>query len=142
MKMLFLTSVSIILVSCNISDKILKETQSIISLRRTACFGSCPIYQIEIFSNGNGIYTGTRFVKNIGATKFQLSKNELDVILSYANQIGFTNMQGEYYEPLSDLPTTYIKIYAKEIKDYIGAPKELKILEELIDQMYLQAITD
>jgi hypothetical protein len=117
-----------------------KDKELIISLQRTACFGTCPIYKIEIFSDGSGIYTGTRFVENIGVTKFSLSETQMNLILTKAEAIGFTSMKEEYSEPISDLPTTFIQIKDKKIRDYTGAPKTLKNLENLIDQLYQKAI--
>ena len=130
-----------ILLSCGLTKKAnTSEIELIISLQRTACFGTCPIYKIEILSDGSGIYTGTRFVENIGITEFSLSKTQLSLILTQAEAIGFTNMKGEYSEPISDLPTTFIQIKDKKIRDYTGAPKTLKNLENLIDQLYQKAL--
>ena len=56
--------------------------------------------------------------------------------------IGFTNMKEEYSEPISDLPTTFIQIKDKKIRDYTGAPKRLKDLEKLIDRLYLETIKE
>ena len=132
-----------ILLSCGLIKKAnTSEIELIISLQRTACFGTCPIYKIEIFSDGSGIYTGTRFVENIGITEFSLSKTQLSLILTQAEDIGFTNMKGEYSEPISDLPTTFIQIKDKKIRDYTGAPKTLKNLENLIDQLYQKALKE
>jgi len=116
------------------------EIELIICLQRTACFGTCPIYKIEIYTDGSGTYTGTRFVKNIGSSKFQLAKSDVNKILEFANKIGFSRLKDEYSEPITDLPTTYITIKDKKIKDYTGAPKELRNLEKLIDQLYQKAI--
>ena len=132
-----------ILLSCGLTKKTnTSEIELIIFLQRTACFGTCPIYKIEIFSDGSGIYTGTRFVENIGITKFSLSETQLNLILTKAEAIGFTNMKEEYSEPISDLSTTFIQIKDKEIRDYTGAPKTLKNLESLIDQLYQDAIKE
>ena len=132
-----------ILLSCGLTKKVnTSEIELIISLQRTACFGTCPIYKIEIFSDGSGIYTGTRFVENIGITEFTLSETQINIILTQAESINFTNMQKEYSEPISDLPTTFIQIKDKEIRDYTGAPKTLKNLENLIDQMYQKAVKE
>ena len=132
-----------ILLSCGLTNKSnTSEIELIISLQRTACFGTCPIYKIEIFSDGSGIYTGTRFVENIGVTKFSLSETQLNLILTKAEAIGFTSMKEEYSEPISDLPTTFIQIKDKKIRDYTGAPKTLKNLENLIDQLYQKAIKE
>ena len=132
-----------ILLSCGLTKKAnTSEIELIISLQRTACFGTCPIYKIEIFSDGSGIYTGTRFVENIGVTKFSLSETQLNLILTKAEAISFANMKEEYSEPISDLPTTFIQIKDKKIRDYTGAPKTLKNLENLIDQLYQNAIKE
>ena len=132
-----------ILLSCGLTKKTNpSEIELIISLQRTACFGSCPIYKIEIFSDGSGIYTGTRFVKNIGFTKFSLSEKQLNLILKQAEAIGFTNLKEDYSEHISDLPTTFIQIKDKKIRNYTGAPKMLKNLENLIDQLYQKAIKE
>ena len=130
-----------ILLACGITKKEdPSEIKLIIALQRTACFGTCPIYKIEILSDGSGIYTGTRFVENIGVKKFSISKKQLNIILTQAETIDFTNMQDEYSAPISDLPTTFIQIKDKKIRDYTGAPKNLKNLERMIDQLYEEAI--
>jgi hypothetical protein len=116
------------------------EIELIICLQRTACFGTCPIYKIEIYTDGSGTYTGTRFVENIGVSEFQLSKSDVNNILEYANKIGFSKLNDEYSEAITDLPTTFIQIKDKRIRDYTGAPKKLKNLEKLIDQLYQKAI--
>ena len=138
MNKLFLILLGVLL-SCGLIKKVASsEIELIISLQRTACFGTCPIYKIEIFSDGSGIYTGTRFVKNIGVTRFSLSKTQINLILTQAEAIGFTNMKEDYSEPSSDLPTTFIQI--KKNRDYAGASKTLKNLENLIDQLYQKAV--
>ena len=142
MHKLFLILFSVLL-SCGLTRKAdTSEIEPIVSLQRTACFGTCPIYKIEIYTDGSGTYTGTRFVENIGVSKFQLSKSDVNKILEYAIKIGFSKLKDEYSEPITDLPTTFIQIKDKKIKDYTGAPKKLKNLENLIDKIYLQAISN
>ena len=63
-----------------------------------------------------------------------MTKSEVLNILQKADNIEFNKMKNEYVEAISDLPTTFICIKEKKIKDYFGAPKELKELEELIDK--------
>ena len=116
------------------------EAKLIISLERTACYGTCPIYKIEIFTDGTGVYTGIRFVENIGITKFHLPEDKINLILNHADSINFITLQDEYTERISDLPTTFIQIRDKRIRDYNGAPSKLKELELLIDQIYSNTI--
>ena len=49
-------------------------------------------------------------------------------------------MLNEYTEKITDLPTTYIQIKEKKIKDYYGAPKKLKDLEKLIEEIVLNKL--
>jgi hypothetical protein len=49
-------------------------------------------------------------------------------------------MLDEYSEKITDLPTTYIQIKEKKIKDYFGAPKKLKDLETLIEEIVLNKL--
>lgn len=109
-------------------------------LERTACFGTCPIYKIEIYAEGNGIFTGTKYVEKIGVLKFNITTLQVKEIIDFAKEINFRNMEEKYYEPITDLPTTYIKIEDKIIEDYFGAPRKLKELENLIDQIVFNAI--
>tara|TARA_B100000614_G_scaffold187271_1_gene168379 strand:- start:3761 stop:4180 length:420 start_codon:yes stop_codon:yes gene_type:complete len=124
------------------TENIQKENQTLILLERTACFGNCPVYSIKIKNNGSGIYVGKNFVKNIGEFTFNISKSEIDKILKKAEKIDFWNLKNEYYENISDLPTTYIQIKNKKIKDYVGAPKQLKELQKLIDNITIKSISD
>jgi|GEM_PF-3609845 len=45
------------------SEELFTDKTKIISLEKTACFGTCPIFTINIFNNGEVIYYGKKFVK-------------------------------------------------------------------------------
>jgi len=120
-----------------------KELQSpkiIISLEKTACFGRCPVFKIIIYNNGEALYNGRKFVKKVGEYDLKVSKREIDKILSKAKKIGFNNLKNEYSERITDLPTTYIMINNKKIKDYYGAPSKLKDLEKMIENIVLEKL--
>ena len=120
-----------------------KELQSpkiIISLEKTACFGRCPVFKIIIYDNGEASYNGQKFVKKVGKYDLKVSKREIDKILSKAKKIGFNNLKNEYSERITDLPTTYIMINNKKIKDYYGAPSKLKDLEKMIENIVLEKL--
>ena len=128
-----------IFVSCN-TIKEINIKEPLISLQRTACFGDCPIYKFEIYSSGDCIYYGKKFVDKIGQYKFQLKKNDIDIIISKAKEINFKKMNDKYTSSITDLPTTYIQIKNKKVIDYSNAPKELKDLEKLIDEICFKVI--
>ena len=126
----------IILSSCKTtSNQIFNDQKKIIiSLEKTACFGTCPILKIEIYNNGAIVYNGIKKVKKIGTYNLEIQKKEIQKILLKAKEIDFYNLEKEYTERISDLPTTYIMINGKLIKDYFGAPKKLKDLENQIEK--------
>jgi len=125
---------------CNYKIESGKKSKEIISINRGACFGTCPIYTISIFSDMSVVYHGKKFVDKIGTVEFKLSKEEINSILQKANSINYCKMESEYTEMITDLPTTHIKIFDKKITDYYGAPKELKELEKLIDYICFKYI--
>ena len=125
---------------CDYKTKDIKEVKKIISINRGACFGTCPIYFISIFSDKSAIYHGKNFVEKIGKIEFKLSEEEINSILQKANKINYCQLEDEYFEHISDLPRTYVQIFDKKILDYYGAPKELKELEELIDEICFKYI--
>ena len=49
--------------------------------------------------------------------------------------LDFQNLKNEYTDNITDLPTTYIMVQNKKIKDYYGAPKKLKELEKMINEI-------
>ncbi|MBT7896773.1 MAG: hypothetical protein HN564_07225 [Flavobacteriales bacterium] len=128
--------------SCNLSSSSTYEIQKklIISLNKTACFGTCPVYKIKIYNNQSAIFEGIKFVEKEGSYNFKISKKEINTILKKAKKINFQKMEDEYTELITDLPTTYIMINNKQIKDYYGAPKELKELEEIIENIFLNKL--
>lgn len=112
----------------------------IISLQKTACFGTCPEYKLDIYENGKVLYLGTRHVEHIGEKQVFIDFMEIQSILKYAKKNNFFRMKNEYSEPISDLPTTYIRIKGKKIKDYSGAPNELKELVKIIENKVFKRI--
>ena len=121
-------------------QKELQSHKKIISLEKTACFGRCPVFNIVIYNNGECLYNGMKFVKKSGEYNLKINKQEINKILSQAKEIGFDNLKNEYSEKITDLPTTYIMINNKKIKDYYGAPTELKDLEKLIEKIILDKL--
>ena len=121
-------------------QKELQSPEKIISLEKTACFGRCPVFKIIIYNNGECLYNGIKFVKKSGKYNLKINKQEINKILSQAKEIGFDNLKNEYSERITDLPTTYIMINNKKIKDYYGAPSELKGLEKLIEEIILDKL--
>ena len=129
-----------ILFACGISKSDINKIESkeiLISLERKACYGTCPIYKMIIYDDGSAIYSGKKFVENIGLYKFTVTQEKIKYILAKAKEINFFEMRDEYTEAISDLPKTITFIKngrnQKKVIDYYGAPKTLKDFENLVD---------
>ena len=113
---------------------------SSIKLERSACFGTCPVYSVTIFSDGRVQYEGKEFVKEKGPRTGAISAREFGELAAKVEQIGFFTLQAAYRAPVTDLPTTIVTVTrgpeSKRVEDYFGAPQGLHDLEALIEQTF------
>ncbi len=115
------------------------DNYMVISMKKTPCYGSCPVYEIEIYSNLEVKYKGERFVDKTGAYNSRISTSQLEDLKTAFNDAGFFEMEDEYVSSVTDLPTTYVFFSdgkkSKKIKDYTGAPEALKLIESKIAEL-------
>jgi hypothetical protein len=85
-----------------------------ISLQRTSCYGSCPIYTVTIDARGTVTYDGERFVRVIGRRTAQVGTSIVARLLATADRIRFFEMRDAYrviehpdgtITAVTDLPT-------------------------------------
>lgn len=108
--------------------------------RRTACFGRCPILQLEMYKSGYTIYEGIKWVDKEGVFYAYIDQKDLAELMSTAKAIDFFNMQDEYDQKnVSDLPSRIIflndKGTKKEVKNRYQGPIELKQLQAKFDSL-------
>jgi hypothetical protein len=133
--------VSTLTFSCIGPGRTISEKDLLIEMKRTSCYGYCPVYTLKIAENGKGLFEGVENIKKIGRYSFSLSQDELNELQNSFLQIDFYQLQKIYYEPVPDLPTTYITYNKdgkrKTIMDYYGAPEDLRALENRIESLVL-----
>jgi hypothetical protein len=113
-----------------------------LDLRRTACFGSCPIYSIKINGRGFVTYEGRGWVKETGVHTSRISTVEVRRLVEQFISKGYFAFCGTYGAP-SDLPGAITAIKWPGVRKtvinhggFVGAiPKELFELEEAIDEV-------
>ncbi len=117
------------------------EEDLLIELKRTPCYGSCPVYTLKIDKNGKGLFDGVENVEKIGRFGFSLSQDELEELENAFLQVDFYQLKNIYDGLVSDLPTTYITYNKdgnrKKIMDYYHAPATLRALENRIETLVL-----
>lgn len=118
----------------------------VLRLERTSCFGTCPVYTTVVYSDGSGLYNGRYHAKPEGKFTFKLTPSELATLLAKAESINYFKLDDVYEQPVTDMPTTYTYVNngkeRKQIRNYRGAPAELKEFEKLVDEVTLKAGKD
>lgn len=121
----------------------------VISLERTPCFGSCPVYTISVSPSGIVTYTGKAHVRQLGTASGQIPKQRVDALLVELERAGYFDFAGRYTvsEPVcgryvTDLPSAISSATlggrTKRIEHDHGcggAPAALAVLEKRIDQV-------
>jgi putative hemolysin len=122
-----------------VSDALPAEVE--ITLERTACFGTCPIYTLVIYGDGTAVFNGTDFVSQTGEYTTTIAIDDISHLVGEFVQAGYFDWNDAYTNrEMTDMPTviTSIKVDGqyKQIEHYIGdisAPEALTALEDLID---------
>lgn len=113
-----------------------KEQITEVTLERTACFGSCPIYKVTLRSDGTVIYEGKRFVSMMGTYKGQAYG--FDRLAEFVLAQDYFNLKDDYSRPVTDMPSAITSVVRggkrKTIRDYgDAAPIGLWGIEMSID---------
>lgn len=78
-----------------------------IRFERTACFGECPVYAIEIGRNGQGKFIGKEFVAEKGAHDVHLSQEDVALLSSALQHVAFWSFKESYWSAENGCSTTY-----------------------------------
>lgn len=141
MKKIIILSLLITLsLSCNSSKTITNIKDYVVfTLRKTGCKGKCPVYYMELFKSGKITFEGIKNVDKIGKFSKKITGRSVKKIITQFEKANFDNFSNDYTGFISDLPTTYISFNhngkTKTIRDYFEAPKELKELELILENI-------
>lgn len=119
------------------------EAQVAITLERTPCFGSCPVYTVSILDDGTVIYEGENFVDVTGEQIGQIDPEVVEQMVDALEEAGYFEWDEAYdTRTVSDLPTITTSVTrdgeTHQIVRYAGdssAPFALPYLEQWIDVM-------
>ena len=138
MKNIFLfVSLVFLAIACEPVDAYHHDVADFIELKKDPCFGFCPVYEVKINGIGEAVFNGKRNVSKEGLWYQTLTADETNDLFAAFEEAGFWDLNDEYTSQVTDLPTTWTTLVlgekTKTIKDYYGAPEELKSLEALIE---------
>lgn len=114
-----------------------------ISLQRTPCFGSCPVYSVSVDGDGNVHYFGEYFVPVLGDQSSRISRETVLQLIHAFERVDFFSLD-TYYTNMNatDMPSAIVTLsvdgVTKYVEHYYGdlsAPVKLTDLEAEIDRL-------
>jgi hypothetical protein len=116
----------------------------VISYYQTPGFSpEAPEYKIDLYNNRQMFLDAKKNLDKNGKYMRTLSDKEYSQLVDAFRDADFFKFKAEYTANITDLPTRYItfsyKGEEKKIKDYYGAPEELKELEFML-QSFLDRV--
>ena len=102
-----------------------KDLSSVlVTLKRTACDGTCPVYSVAIHGNGVVEYLGEFRVDVPGPQTARIPPERVKDLLRSFEEIRFFDLKEKYFELCTDMSTAIISIFvdgkSKEVSNYFG----------------------
>lgn len=114
----------------------LSQNGLVAALFRTPCFGTCPVFEAQVWDDGTATWKGIKNVARLGSYRAKVPEQWWKQLLEYAEKSTYFELAAQY--PLSgrtipDLPLTvcYLKKgeLGKKISDGGDAPLALRQFE-------------
>lgn len=113
-----------------------------ISLERTPCFGTCPVYIVSLHSDGKLTYIGKEFSNLKGEYETYLPLDEVQKIKAALIDLNFLKLEDSYDNVyISDLPSAITTLIingkvVKTVKNRFNPPPQLVRFELMIDNLW------
>lgn len=130
------------------SAKAQEAAAPVITLERTACFGTCPMYTVSIYEDGKVVYEGENFVTVTGEQTSEIPPETVAAMVDAFEAVGYFDWN-EAYDAMTvtDLPSAITSVTrdgeTHRINHYMGdssAPLALSFLEQWIDDMAVTSL--
>lgn len=108
-------------------EKKSEQPTMIFQLKKSPCFGECPVFVFQLFNNQTAFYRGLRFVDRLGDYTTTLSDEDFSKLNEMINAKKMAQLDNEYIDRrILDLPSTIITFKDKKIEYHHHlAPEEL-----------------
>ncbi len=115
------------------------KTETLITMRKGACFGRCPVYIITLNQDGYSTFDGKKFADRKGLFEKTFSKEETNRVLSAFKEANLSQYQDFYESDIPDMPTVTINYMVdsteKEIKGKSERPEAVFKLQMMMEQL-------
>jgi hypothetical protein len=114
----------------------------VISLDRSACKGTCPVYRVEITGEGLVTYEGREHVAALGVRTRRIPREAVSRLVDRFRAADFFSLQASYAADVDDVPGATIGLRvgetSKTVSDYfgfqVGMPRSVNDLETAVDE--------
>jgi len=130
MKYLVLTISLVVFFSCKSKKEMVTpnkkedKNEAIMSLHKSACFGSCPVYSFYIYKNGETKFEGKKNTKKIGTYTKQLDRETYNSLVDAFDEADFFGLQDMYESRIADLPSVKISYMKDDSVKYVTGKRE------------------
>src|SRR5437868_5071788 len=116
------------------------QPSDFVELQRTSCFGSCPVYTVQIHADGHVNWRGKRSVRVVGEDTATIKPLDARALIEKFRTAGFWNLCSSYSAMVTDVPTVITTVrladQEKRVSNYFSmAPSWLQPLEYEIDSV-------
>ena len=114
--------------------------EDFIELRRTLCYGRCPIYRVRIYADGRIEWTGESFVRVTGPATANVAPEDARALIEKFRAAGFWSLCESYDRRITDVPAAITQLHIagseKSVRDRANAaPDWLRESEHAIDAL-------
>ena len=114
-----------------------------ITLSRSACYGNCPAYQIEIHGDGTVLYHGEANAGAVEKKRVKISHGSLVKLVETFRKVDYFSLTAGYASGVTDMPTCVTSIsfdgVSKAVLDYVGRdsgmPPGVSDVEATVDRL-------
>jgi Domain of unknown function (DUF6438) len=108
-----------------------------ISMERGGCFGTCPVYRVELQRQGRARFTGEAYVKVRSTLEGHVSRGRFAELAVLLQELHFFELDHTYMGSV-DAPDLHIEVEREGVTTTVvgyggGGPLELWTIGELID---------
>ncbi|MGO1080471.1 DUF6438 domain-containing protein [Inquilinus sp. CA228] len=122
--------------------KVSEASEVEIRLTRSACFGWCPAYAVDIAGDGSVTYEGGSSVAVSGRFQDRIAPTEVTTLVGMFERADFFSLKDEYIAEITDSPFTKVSLTidgrTKSVTDYVGKfagmPAAVTELEDAVDR--------
>jgi len=107
------------------------------SLKKSACFGKCPVYELNIYEGGRATLNSTKYMTNLGLSEKQLSESTYAELEAAFASSDFHSYPDTIPSLIPDLPSVWVTYFDGTTKKIVygkeGRPEAVVELEKMMN---------